>query len=171
MEKGEWKAHTCAIACLRQLMWLAEQACTLVAAMRHNTTIVRPIAVFYVSLLFGGYCVGQVLPASRGTCSVSPSGLERCEWTGGVQTSKLFVTHYILSPGAPLHSPVEGRDAAIVGMNNGELVNEKKSAPNHVTLSRDSVMWMPKEEPYLLRNVGKENIELLLIEIRKSPRR
>ena len=57
----------------------------------------------------------------------------------------------------------------IVGMNNGELVNEKKSPPNHVTMSTDSVMWMPKEEPYLLRNVGKENLELLLIEIRKCP--
>jgi len=26
---------------------------------------------------------------------------------------------------------------------------------------------MPKEEPYLLRNIGKENLELLMIEVRK----
>lgn len=139
--------------------------------MRHNTTIMRPIAVVCLLLLLGGNCVGQVLPASSGTCSVSPSGLQRCEWMGGVQTSKLFVTRYILSPGAPLHTPVEGRDAAIVGVNNGELVNEKKSTTNHVNISKDSVMWMPKEEPYLLRNVGKEDLELLLIEIRESPSR
>jgi hypothetical protein len=140
-------------------------------ALKLNTTMMRTVAVFWLFVLFRGYCVGQVLPASSGTCSVSPSGLERCEWTGGVQNSKMFVTRYVLSPGAPLHTPVEGRDAVIVGMNNGELVNEKKSAPNHVAISKDSVMWMPKEEPYLLRNSGKENLELLLIEIRESPSR
>jgi hypothetical protein len=86
---------------------------------------------------------------------------------GGVKTSKLFVTRYILSPGAPLNPPVEGHDAVIVGRSNGELANEKKSPSNHITMSNDSVMWMPKEEPYLLRNIGKENLELLLIEIRE----
>lgn len=125
----------------------------------------RHIAAFCLFLLLNGYCTGQVLPASNGSCSVSRSGLLRCQWMGGVQTSKLFVTHYILSPGAPLRTPVEGRDAVIVGMNNGELVNEKTSPPNHVPMFHGSVMWMPKEDPYLLRNIGKENLELLLIEI------
>ena len=85
----------------------------------------------------------------------------------GVKSSKLFVTRYILAPGAPLNPPVEGHDAVIVGMNNGELVNEKKSPPSHVTMLNGVVMLMPKEEPYLLRNIGRENLELLVIEIRK----
>src|SRR5262249_12409717 len=42
---------------------------------------------------------------------------------------------------------------------NGEVINEKKSPPSHITVHDGSVMLMPKEEPYLLRNVGKENLE------------
>ena len=55
----------------------------------------------------------------------------------------------------------------IVGMNGGELVNEKKSLQNHVNVSSGLVMLMPKEEPFLLRNIEKENLELLVIEVRK----
>jgi len=80
---------------------------------------------------------------------------------------KLFVTRCILAPGAPLNPLVDGIDVLIVGMNNGELVNEKKSPQSHVNVSNGSVMLMPKEEPYLLRNIGKENLELLVIEVRK----
>ncbi|MGA7924952.1 MAG: hypothetical protein WCA20_03030, partial [Candidatus Sulfotelmatobacter sp.] len=72
---------------------------------------------------------------------------------------KLFVTRCILAPGAPLNPLVEGTDVLIVGMNNGELVNEKKSAQSHVNVSSGLVMLMPKEEPYLLRNIGKENLD------------
>jgi mannose-6-phosphate isomerase-like protein (cupin superfamily) len=62
---------------------------------------------------------------------------------------------------------VRGIDVLIVGMNSGELLNEKKSPQNHVDVSNGLVMLMPKEEPYLLRNIGKENLELLVIEVRK----
>lgn len=62
---------------------------------------------------------------------------------------------------------VEGREVLIVGMNNGELLNEKRSPPNHVDVWNGLVMLMPKEEPYLPRNVGKTNLELLVIEVRK----
>jgi len=34
-------------------------------------------------------------------------------------------------------------------------------------VSNGSVMLMPKEESYLLRNVGKADLELLVIELRK----
>jgi len=36
-------------------------------------------------------------------------------------------------------------------------------------VSNGSVMLMPKEESYLLRNVGKADLELLVIELRKWP--
>src|SRR5215475_3373055 len=81
--------------------------------------------------------------------------------------SQLFVTRCILAPGAPLNPFVEGRDVLIVGMNNGELVNEKKSPQSHVNISNGSVILMPKEEPYLLRNTGNEKLELLVIEVGK----
>ena len=54
----------------------------------------------------------------------------------------------------------------IVGMNNGET-RERESPLSHVNVSNGLVMSMPKEEPYLLRNIGKENLELLVIEVRK----
>ena len=82
--------------------------------------------------------------------------------------SALFVTRYVLSPGAPLNPPVEGTEVLLVGMNNGELLNEKKSPESHVNVSNGLVILMPKQEPYLLRNVGKQSLELL--SIRRRPR-
>ena len=52
-------------------------------------------------------------------------------------------------------------------MKNGEVINEKKSPPSHVNVYDGSAMFMPKEEPYLLRHIGKESLELLVIEVRK----
>lgn len=37
----------------------------------------------------------------------------------------------------------------------------------HINVYDGSVILMPKEEPYLLRNIGKENVDLLVIEVRK----
>src|SRR5215469_7912042 len=167
-----------AIACLRQLSsfaWLRRIAAIssnkrvhFIAGTSPKATIMRCIPVFYLLLLFNCYeAAGQVLPASSGSCRVSPSGVEGCHWMTGVKSSKLLVTRYVLAPGAPLTPPRAGREALIVGTNNGELVNEKKSPPSHVNVSNGSVMLMPKEEPYLLRNIGKDNLELLVIEVRK----
>jgi hypothetical protein len=62
---------------------------------------------------------------------------------------------------------VEGTDVLIVGMNNGEVANEKKSPQSRVNVTNGLAMLMPKEEPYLLRNIGKQSLELLVIEVRK----
>ena len=113
----------------------------------------------------------QVLPISSGSCRVSASGLESCNWMSGISAAKanpskipdttddgrtkLFVTRYILAPGAPLNPPVDGRNALVVGMTSGELVNEKKSPQSHLYVTSGSVILMPKQEPYLLRNIGK----------------
>ena len=121
----------------------------------------------------------QVLPSSNGTCSVSPTGLMGCNWLSaltvladrkpenGNEKTKLFVTHYTLAPGAPLRTPVEGYDNLLVGMNDGELANETKLRQTRVNVTKGSVVFMPKEEIYLLRNVGEQNLELLVIEVRK----
>jgi mannose-6-phosphate isomerase-like protein (cupin superfamily) len=125
----------------------------------------------------------QVLPTSSGSCGVGADGLHTCDWMSGVSRpneatgktthladdvqSELFVTRFILAPGAPLNPLIEGREVVIVGMNNGELLNEKKSPPTHVNVRNGLVMLMPKGEPYLLRNVGKTKLELLMIEVRK----
>ncbi|MGH9546545.1 MAG: hypothetical protein ACRD23_15160 [Terriglobales bacterium] len=79
----------------------------------------------------------------------------------------LFVTRYILAPGAPLNPPIEGLEVLIVGMGSGQLLNQKKSPPVAFDVRKRSVILIPRREPYLLRNVGKQSLELLLIEIRK----
>ena len=82
--------------------------------------------------------------------------------------SALFVTRFILAPGAPFDSQsIVGGEVLIVGRNNGEVINEKNSPPTHINVYDGSVMLMPREEAYLLRNVGKQSIELLVIEVRK----
>jgi hypothetical protein len=128
------------------------------------------------ALLTGLTATAQVLPTSTGSCTVAASGLQGCNWMSGVSLRKataskttgvanhslsaLFVTRFILAPGAPLDSQtIVGGEVLIVGRNNGEVVNEKKSPPTHVNVYDGSVMLMSKEEPYLLRNIGKESLE------------
>lgn len=141
-------------------------------------------AFFLFALLSSHSAQAQVLPTSSGSCGISASGGMDCDWMSAInlrrttETRKTtdtvpderprpFVTRYILAPGAPLGPLAEGRDVLIVGMNNGELVNEKKFPQSHVAVSTGLVMLMPKGEPYLLRNIGKENLDLLVIDVRK----
>ena len=82
--------------------------------------------------------------------------------------SALFVTLFRLAPGAPLDSQaIVGGEVLIVGRNSGEIINEKESPPSQINVYDGSVMLMPKKSPYLLRNIGKESVELLVIEVRK----
>ena len=136
------------------------------------------------ALLNGLTATAQLLPTASGSCTVAASGLQGCTYMSGVNlrkatTSKttdlaedshssLFVTRFILAPGAPLDSQsVVGGEVLIVGRNNGEVINEKTSPPSRVNVYDGLVMLMPKQEPYLLRNIGKESLELLVVEVRK----
>lgn len=124
---------------------------------------------------------GQQMPTSNGACSVSSSGLMGCEWLstppirwkdGNSQTSKLppkgvFVTRFTISPGALLDRMNEGDDILIVGMCEGELVNEAKAPKSHVNITNGLVMLMAKEDHYLLRNTGEKSLDLLVIDVRK----
>ena len=103
----------------------------------------------------------QVLPSSSGSCGVSASGVMGCDWISAIDLRRaeprkttysiankcpaLVVTRYTLAPGAPLSALVEGRDFLIVGMNSGQLTNEKSSPPNPINVSTGSVMLMPKK--------------------------
>ena len=130
----------------------------------------------------------QIIPKSSGSCGVAASGVASCDWISTINIRRaasrqttdetsdlardsgpaLFVTTFILAPGAPLDSRgIVGGEVLIVGRNKGEVVNEKKSPPTPINVYEGLVMLMPKDEPYVLRNIGKDNLELLLIEIRK----
>jgi len=130
----------------------------------------------------------QIMPKSSGSCGVAASGAASCDWVSTINIRKaatsqkadetsdltrhsrpaVFVTTFTLAPGAPLDSrEIVGREVLMVGRSKGEVVNEKKSPPARINAYEDLVMLMPKDEPYLLRNIGKDNLELLLIEIRQ----
>jgi hypothetical protein len=148
----------------------------------------RPTAIcvfFSISIVTAA---AQIMPESSGSCGVAASGVKSCDWISTVNLRKaaasqtteetsdlahgsgpaLFVTTFILAPGAPLDSrAIVGGEVLIVGRNKGEVVNEKKSPRAPINVYEGLVMLMPKDEPYLLRNIGKDKLELLLIEIRK----
>lgn len=81
---------------------------------------------------------------------------------------KLIVTRFNLSSGAPLTRMAAGEDELIVGMGSGELMNEAKSPPSHISISEGSVVLMPKEEPYTLRNVGKQEVQVLVVRMQQT---
>ena len=143
--------------------------------MRHALTL---WALFFLS----SFTSAQVLPTSNGSCGVSASGIMSCSWLSAAPLSKadkdtnktepqghseLFVTRFTLSPGTPLSSLVEGHEVLIVGMGDGELVNEAKSPPTSINVWNGSVFLMPKEDHYLLRNVGKQDVQLLVLDVRR----
>ena len=110
--------------------------------------------------------------------------MEGCNWISAINIRKIvpsktttvadpsnpavFTTRFILAPGGLIDSrSIVGGEVLIIGRNNGEIMNEKKSQPDHINVYGGLVMLMPKGEPYLLRNVGKDDVDLLLVEIRK----
>jgi mannose-6-phosphate isomerase-like protein (cupin superfamily) len=62
---------------------------------------------------------------------------------------------------------VEGQDILIIGVGDGELANETKSPPTYIDVRNGAVVLMPKEEPYRWRNVGKQDVELLAVDVRR----
>jgi hypothetical protein len=92
-------------------------------------------------------------------------------WPNGeiskVSLKGVFVTRFTLSPGALLRRLSEGKDILIVGMCDGELVNEAKASRSHINIKNGFVMLMPKEDPYLLRNIGEKDLNLLVIDVEK----
>ena len=121
----------------------------------------------------------QILPASSCACDVSSSSTVSCGCLGaapikkgGESTSKqticddrreLTVISIALSPGAVLNRWVPDEDELIIGMSAGDLLNEAKSPFLPISMSEGLIFLMPKEEAYLLRNVGKHDLQILVI--------
>lgn len=125
----------------------------------------------------------QMFPSSNGSCTVAAGGVEGCNWVSTIDLHRaphdkrvaekhktnrsVFTTRFILAPGALLDSrQIVGGEVLIIGKNNGEIRNERKSF-DRINVYDGLVMLMPKGEPYLLRNIGQSEVDLLLIQIRK----
>jgi hypothetical protein len=119
----------------------------------------------------------QIISSSNLGCTVgTPSGGMVCTGIGRVPDAedkekklpKLFVTHFIMKPGAALDRAQTGcsSDCLIIGINGGDLLNEQ--APFlHVSLAKDSVTLMPKEQPFHLSNKGPDDVEFCLIAVQR----
>jgi hypothetical protein len=106
-------------------------------------------------------------------CTVHAGGGMSCEGIMGVPSTKeeekkakLFVTYFILEPGATLDPPSSSSDCLIIGINGGDLMNEKPPLL-HVLLEKGLVTLLPRKEPFRLRNQGSHNVELRLVEIQR----
>lgn len=129
-----------------------------------------------------GTAAAQVLPRSNGSCGVAASGAMSCSWLSAVpkgggdestlnpqipaEGRELFVTRFNLAPGAPLNRMVKGYDELIIGLGDGQLVNEMKSPTARIEVRVGSVVLMPKEEAYVLRNVGKQELDVVVVQAR-----
>jgi hypothetical protein len=129
--------------------------------------------VVLVALCGPAIVSAQITSSGNLGCTVVASGGMACNGIVSPETKeegrklpKLFITHFVLEPGAALDQPSSSSDCLLVGINGGDLLNE--NAPLlHVSLEKDSVTLMPRERPFRLRNKGSDTVEFRLIEIRR----
>jgi hypothetical protein len=79
---------------------------------------------------------------------------------------RLSVTRYNVGPGGELERPSSNTDFLIIGINGGDLLNEMPPF-RHVSLDKDIVTLMPKEQAFRLRNKTGDNVEFEVIEIQR----
>ena len=115
----------------------------------------------------------QIFPNGGCGCGLSSSAVS-CSCASGMNTSKasvpvdgsqLIETRVRLAPGALLTKWIPADDEIIIGMGSGQLSNEAKSPTVDVSVAEGSMFLMPKGEPYRLRNVGKQDVEVRVIRI------
>src|SRR6202051_492923 len=85
--------------------------------------------------------LGCTVLAPRG---MSCNGIAVPDTEKGTNLPKLSVTHFTIAPGAEVEEPSSSSDFLIIGINGGDLVNEKPPF-RHVSLEKDAVTLMPKE--------------------------
>ena len=97
---------------------------------------------------------------------MSCSGIGAPDAEKGNNLPKLFATYFTVEPGAAVETPRSSSDCLIIGIKGGDLVNEKPPFL-HVSLEKDVVTLMPKEQEFRLRNKGSQDVEFRLLEIRR----
>lgn len=84
----------------------------------------------------------------------------------GKKGPTLLLWNITLEPGASFERPYARADYALLGINGGELLNEKTPFL-HVSLDKDSVTLMPREQPFRLRNNSSQSVKFRVIEIQR----
>lgn len=128
-----------------------------------------------MAMLFGpAIAVAQVTSSGGMGCTVIAQGGMSCNGLSAVPKDstaevkngpKLLIWNITLEPGAAFVQSNRS-DYVVLGINGGELLNEKPPFL-HVSLEKDSVILMPKEQPFRLRNTGNESVEFRVIEIQR----
>ena len=134
----------------------------------------RMLVLALITALWGTAIGTAQVPSSANTgCTVDAAGGMACNGIAVLETNdeknkapRLSVTHFVLEPGAALDQPSSSSDCLIMGVNGGDLLNERWPFL-HVSLERDSVILMPREKPFRLRNKGSDKVEFRMIEIRR----
>ena len=144
----------------------------------------RFLSLFLLAFACPLQFLGQQFPISSGTCRVSPAGIESCNWRSQIngphspQSSEaldtaaardhtvLFTTTYVLSPGAPLKKPMDSYDDVIVALTDGTLLDDAGPSHRAFNVAANQVFLMPRNDRYLLRNVGEKDLTLLIIQLR-----
>jgi hypothetical protein len=123
--------------------------------------------------LFGpAIAVAQVTSSENMGCTVIQGGMSCNGLSPGLDSfegkkgPKLRIWNLKLEPGAAFVQPSALSDCVVLGINGGEVLNEKAPFLN-VSLAKNSVILMPKELPFRLRNKGTESVELRVIEIQR----
>ena len=130
----------------------------------------RGILVLALMALSDFLAQAQIIPSGWSGCTVPGGKGMICNGIAAPSKEqgkpKLWVADFIVKPGAALEEPSSSSDRLILGINGGDLVNEK--APYlHVSLEKDAVTLMPKEEPFRLRNTSSDEVKFRLIEIQR----
>jgi hypothetical protein len=73
-----------------------------------------------------------------------------------------------LSPGGLLTRWRPDEDDLIVGEGDGILVNEAKSPALLITVKAGVILFLPKDEPYKLRNAGNQDLHITVIRMRPT---
>jgi hypothetical protein len=68
-----------------------------------------------------------------------------------------------LHPGGLLTRWIADEDDLIVGEGEGSLANEAKTPALPIGMTAGVILFLPKNEPYKLRNVGKEDVRITVI--------
>ncbi len=135
-----------------------------------------------VFALCGSWPLAAQVPLPGCACGVSSSTVG-CSCPGGInkKTGKIVNEPTVcdgrreivgdlitLHPGGLLTRWIPDEDDLIVGEGEGSLANEAKSPVLPIAMTAGVILFLPKDEPYKLRNVGKQDVHITVIRMRAT---